>query len=116
MSNKKNWYARVDDILESILVIEESIDGLSFEDFKSNRVLFYAVSRAIEIIGEAAKNIPDDVLEKYPEGMWRGVKGMRDIIAHEYARLDKELMWNVAVQRIPDLKRTILKMIKDIGP
>lgn len=115
MSSKNNWHARVDDILEAILVIDESIKGYDFDRFKSDRVIFYAVSRAIEIIGEAAKNIPDDVLAKYPEVMWRGVKGMRDIIVHEYARLDKELVWSVATERIPDLKHTILQMIKDIG-
>jgi uncharacterized protein with HEPN domain len=75
---------------------------------------FFAVIRAIEIIGEAVKNIPDDVRKTYPEIPWRGMAGMRNKVIHEYFRVDLKVVWETIQERIPEVKPLFEKMLKDL--
>ena len=67
--------------------------------------------RRLEIIGEAAKNIPDYFRKKNPQIPWREIAGLRDILIHEYFGVDMSLVWKIANKDIPKLKRQILKLI-----
>lgn len=72
------------DILEQIRVIREFTEGYDFEDFRNDRKTIYAVTRALEIIGEAVANISNEVKEKYPEVPWESIKRFRNVIVHKY--------------------------------
>ena len=103
----------VDDILESIGDIIEFIKGLDFESFSNDKKTINAVIRSLEIIGEAAKSIPQSIKEKYPDIPWKEMGGMRDKVIHEYFGVNMEIIWNTAKKDIPDLKPLIEKISKE---
>ncbi len=79
--------------------------------FSKSTTIQDAVMRRLEIIGEAAKNIPDYFRKKNPQIPWREIAGLRDILIHEYFGVDMSLVWKIANKDIPKLKRQILKLI-----
>jgi uncharacterized protein with HEPN domain len=72
------------DILEAIGAVERFLAGVSFEEFAQNEEKIFAVEKAMEIIGEAVKNLPDSLRSQYPEIPWKNIAGMRDKLVHEY--------------------------------
>jgi len=80
---------------------------MSFEDFEKDDKAFSAVLRKFEIIGEAAKNIPDEVRSKYPAIPWREMTGMRDKLIHFYFGINYDLVWQTIQNRLPTLKIAI---------
>lgn len=80
----RDWRLYADDILEACGRIRRAVAGMTLDTFRADELRRDAVARNIEIIGEAAKHIPDDVAARAPEIPWRNVRGMRDILAHGY--------------------------------
>jgi uncharacterized protein with HEPN domain len=74
---------------------------MSYAEFIEDEKTIFAVVRALEIVGEAVKNIPETVRKKYPKIPWKDMAGMRDILIHEYFEVNLEVLWNTATQDIP---------------
>lgn len=100
-------------ILESAERIEEYTDGISRENFLDEGPIKHAVVRQLEIIGEAATNIPDEAKDQYPDVLWNQIIGMRNILAHEYWRVDFELVWDTAMKKVPELKEAVRKLLTE---
>ena len=86
--------------------------GLSFEAFVEDDTLRRAFVRSLEIIGEAAKKVPDDFRAAHPSVEWRAMAGMRDRLIHDYFGVDFELVWDVVQQRIPELRSQVAAILK----
>ncbi len=102
------------DILEAIDDLEEFTEGLTFDEFKQDKRTMYAVTRAIEIMGEAVKNVPADTRTVYPRVPWKQIAGMRDKLIHSYFGVDLRTLWKAATQDAPALKNLIAKVQEDI--
>ena len=112
--NNKDPVVFVSHILECIEKVEEYTTGKSRQDFLDSTQLQDAVIRRIEIIGEAARNIPKSIQEEYPQVRWDEAKGMRNILIHEYFGVDLELTWQVVQRDLPKLKKQMSELKEDL--
>jgi uncharacterized protein with HEPN domain len=101
--------------LTDILIAGEKVlrytEGMNFENFVADDRTFDAVIRNLQIIGEAVKNIPDDVRELNPEMEWRKIAGLRDILAHAYFQIEDEIIWDVVQNKIPGLLGVVSQLL-----
>ncbi|MFN3762484.1 MAG: DUF86 domain-containing protein [Anaerolineae bacterium] len=101
------------DIVEAMESALEFTAGMSFEEFSRDTKTVYAVIRAVEVIGEAAKHIPEDFRNRHPDIPWRSMAGMRDKVIHGYFRVKLERVWEVVQKDIPNLKPRFEAMLKE---
>ena len=109
--SKREWKLFVEDILESIGLIEDYVKGMDFNEFKKDRKTIDAVVRNFEIIGEASRNIPEEIKNKYPDIDWKGMIGLRNRIAHEYFGVNLTIIWNILKNDLPLLKEKIKRIL-----
>ncbi|CAD5944098.1 protein of unknown function DUF86 [Planktothrix agardhii CCAP 1459/11A] len=93
----------LEDILTSGVKVRRYTEGMSFEDFQADERTYDAVVRNLQIIGEAVKNIPQEIRLKYSEVEWRKIAGLRDILAHAYFSIEDEIVWDIVETKIPPL-------------
>ena len=107
----RNHIHYLEDMLEAMRRIQNYTDGLTFEEFTSSTLKMDAVIRNLEIIGEASKNVPDSLKNKYSEIPWRSMYGLRNYMVHEYFGIDYENIWKIIKEELPgnlkDLDRII---------
>ncbi|MEJ5299895.1 MAG: DUF86 domain-containing protein [Thermodesulforhabdaceae bacterium] len=102
------------DILEAIKAIEKFVKDVDLESFKNDDMRSSAVIRKFEIIGEAARNIPDTVKQKYPYIPWKDIIGMRNRLIHFYFGIKYELVWETIKVDIPHLKKQIQEILENL--
>ena len=90
------------------------VSNMSFDDFKKDEKTFDAVIRNLEIIGEAAKQIPDEIRDKYPDIEWKKVSGLRDMLIHQYFGVDIEIVWDIISEKIPLLKKQLSSILESL--
>jgi len=102
----------LDDIQTAMSRIAEYIEGYDFDQFKKDYKTIDAVIRNFEIIGEASKKLDDKIKEKYPNIPWKEMYYLRNRISHEYFGVDYEILWDIAVNYLPENKIQIDQIIK----
>ena len=102
------------DILDAMEKAQQFVENLSYEEFTGDDKTVFAVVRALEIIGEATKNIPDDNRKKNPDVPWKDMAGMRDILIHDYFGVDMETVWLTVTEKITEIKPLIQKMLEKL--
>ncbi len=110
----REYKAYLRDILEASAKIEKYVEDMSFEDFSQDDLIKDGVARNLEIIGEAAKNIPNEIKKKTSDLEWRKIAGLRDILIHAYFGIDVEIVWDIVKNKIPTLKEKIMEMLAQI--
>lgn len=108
---KRDYIFYMEDMLQSMKRIEEYLGNIKFAEFKRTYMIVDATIRNFEIIGEASKNIPEEIQKQYPEIPWRKMYGLRNLIAHEYFGVDYEMIWEIAKKNLPQNKLDIEKII-----
>lgn len=111
---KKSSLIFIEHILENIEDIELFTKKISRRSFLSNKEKQNAVIRSLEIIGEAAKHIPQSIRKKYAKIPWREITGTRDKIIHHYFGVDLELIWKIVKESLPGLKKEMLIVRMDL--
>lgn len=98
-------------ILDEIDFLLEQVEGLTKETFLRDETRKRAFVRSLEVIGEATKNLPVAVRERYDEIDWRAMAGMRDRLIHGYFGVDYEIVWDVVTSRLNDLRHQVQSIL-----
>jgi len=114
MKEKPGDKQRLQHILDAIDEVEAYTKGSTLDNFLHNSMMRFASVKQIEIIGEAANYLTKETKEKFSSVEWGQITGMRHILVHEYFGIDAELVWQVIMNDLPVLKKTIKEIIS--GP
>ena len=107
MPNSSRWIDFLEDILARSNYLIVRFQNVSYDEFLEDETLRLASERSIEIIGEAVKNLPDEIFAAYPEVSWREIARMRDRLIHRYFAIDYTIVWDVIQIHIPLLKSKV---------
>lgn len=109
----RNYSLYLYDILESCKKIRQYVSGMTFETFSTDEKTTDAVVRNLEVIGEAVKSIPPEMLSSRGEIDWKRIARFRDIIAHHYFKVDLEVEWDITQTRIGELEAAVSSLISE---
>lgn len=110
----RDWRLFWDDLVAACRKVLRYTAGLDKEGFRGDEKTYDAVLRNIEVIGEAAKNLPPHVRARVPGIEWRKIAGMRDIVAHKYFGVDDAILWSVVSEKVPELLACLTAVDPDI--
>jgi uncharacterized protein with HEPN domain len=109
----RDWTLYLEDIADACRLIEEFTAGMSGESFAGSALAFHATVRNLEIVGEAAKRLPDEAKARMPEVDWAGAARFRDVVAHRYFALDPAVVWSIVQTKIPELSRAASRVLAE---
>jgi len=104
---KRDYTVYLDDVLDAMDKAEMFVAGMSYEQFEDDLRTSFAVTRALEIVGEATRRLPASFREQYPNIPWQDMAGMRDKIIHGYDNVNLRIVWDVVTRDIPEVKPQI---------
>lgn len=106
----------LDDILGTIELVENKLVDKTRDDLNADEFLKLGIQRAIEIISEASKHIPTELLEHAPHIQWRSIRGMGNVLRHEYHRIADDVIWDVVRHDLSPLKAAVLELKAKAAP
>jgi uncharacterized protein with HEPN domain len=115
MAASRSPRARLLHIRDEIEGVATTIQGLSFEQYQASYVHRRAIERAAQIVSEAAKALPQDLLARHGDAPWASIVGIGNILRHEYQRLDDRLIWEIATVHLPALEPIVKRMITEFN-
>ena len=109
----RDYKVYLQDVLDAAGKVRSYTAGLSFKIFSEDTKTVDAVVRNLEVIGEAIKQVPDDVRSKHADVEWKKIAGLRDILVHQYFGIDVEIIWDIVQNKLPALEAQIRKIIEE---
>lgn len=103
----RDWIYRLEDIQDALNAIALYIDGMDYREWESDQKTIDAVIRNIEIIGEAAAHVPEVIQKKHQDVPWEQMRGIRNMLIHEYFGVDVEIIWKTVKEDLPSLLEKI---------
>jgi len=103
-------------ILDEIEYLRSIRDTITFEELTTDRTMEHAITRSLEIIGEASKNVPDIVKGESPHIPWKFMAGLRDKIIHGYFSINYDIVWDVIQHKLPELEPQIRALLDTMKP
>lgn len=107
----REWRFRIEDILNGIQAVQEYTGGMDFDQFATDSKTIDAVLHRLEIIGEAAAHVPNEVAERAPTVDWIRMRAMRNVIVHEYFGVSLPIIWNTICKELPSLESSLRNLL-----
>lgn len=95
------------EMLDALDGIEAATAGKTLQDFQDDWLLKHGVQRGIEIISEAARHLPDELLDHAPEIPWKQIRGIGNVLRHEYHKIADPIVWAVVTDHLPELRAAL---------
>ena len=111
MTPPRTYVDYLRDIVQGATYAESFVADVDLASFRSNTEKIYAVTRALEIIGEAARQVPLAVQAAYPDMPWQEMIGMRNVVIHQYFGVDSEVLWRTVHEDLPPLRSAISSLL-----
>ena len=113
---KRSWQDYLADILAVLDDLETFTSGISYDEFLIDKKTVYAVVRALEVMGEAAKQVPEAIRQANPGVPWKRMAAARDKLIHGYFGIDVEIVWTIATVDAPAMKPHLESMAAGLDP
>jgi uncharacterized protein with HEPN domain len=108
----RRWRTRAEDILEALARIQRYTAGLTEEEFLRDDLVVDAVIRNLAVVGEAVRGIPEDVRSRHPSVPWERLRGMRNVLIHEYFDVGQEILWGTVRDDVPMLAARVRALLE----
>lgn len=110
----REWLVRLEDILEAISKIASYTTGLDLAAFEADERTRDAVVWNFAVTGEAARLVPSEIVARFPDVPWASMRGMRNIVIHEYFGIDVEIVWETATRNLPALEPRLRQIVEEL--
>lgn len=114
MRSRREYVDYLRDILDAAEKAERFTRGMDFAAFARDDKTVFAVIRALEVIGEAAKKVPKSVRDRHPDTPWKRMAGIRDKLIHEYFGVNLEVVWKTVKEDLPTVQPALSKILAEI--
>jgi len=113
MSEKMDMRDYLNDMSDMLIKLQEFVDGMTFEEFSVDSKTVFAVIRAFEVLGEAAKHLPQEYRNQHQEVPWQKIMALRNKLIHEYFAVNLDIVWNTIQYDIPELQSILTPVVKE---
>ncbi len=103
----------LEDMQQALERITRYLQRQTFDTFEQNELLVDGIVRNLELLGEAAKHVPQDIRSNHPSVPWTKIAGLRDILTHQYFAVDLQIIWDVVTNQVPTLRNAIRVMLEE---
>jgi len=109
----RDWRIRIEDILGAIAKVQRYTETLSQDQFLEDEKTLDAAVRNMIVIGEAARHVPDEIMQRYPDIPWRRMQGLRNLAVHEYFGVDSAILWETIKRDLPPLLPHLRRILEE---